>query len=264
RVRREGEESEADLVLGRDMTRRAAARDTGLFAPHAVDLAPLDLPMAWQDTTFLPFDGAPFAFVYDSQALPEPPTSFEALLQAPDDLKIIIEDPRTSTPGLGLLLWIKHVYGERADEVWRELQDNILTVTQGWSEAYFSLFLNGEAPMVLSYATSPAYHMAVENSDRYRAAEFDEGHYLQVEVAAMTESTDNPELARAFLDFLLTPAFQRHIPLGNVMYPAIDLGEDLPEAFTQLIDPETFTFTPDEVHEHRRAWIDEWLNASVQ
>jgi hypothetical protein len=50
--------------------------------------------------------------------------------------KIVIQDPRTSTPGLGLLLWVKAVYGDEAVEAWAKLQKRVLTVTPGWSEAY--------------------------------------------------------------------------------------------------------------------------------
>jgi ABC-type thiamine transport system substrate-binding protein len=48
-----------------------------------------------------------------------------------------------------------------AGEIWEALADNIVTVTPGWSEAY-GLFLEGEADMVLSYTTSPAYHLIAE------------------------------------------------------------------------------------------------------
>ncbi|KXS36987.1 MAG: Thiamine-binding periplasmic protein [Halomonadaceae bacterium T82-2] len=264
RLKLEGEDSAADVVLGLDMNLMAEARDTGLLAPHGVDLSPLALPVDWDDDTFVPFDWAPFAFVYDSQALPEPPHSFQELIDAPDDLKVIIEDPRTSTPGLGLLLWIKHAYGDRADAIWRGLQPHILTVTRDWSEAYFSLFLNGEASMVMSYATSPAYHMAVDHTDRYQAAAFDEGHYLQVEVAARTRHSEHPQLAREFLAFMLSRDFQRELPLTNVMYPAIDLGDGLPEAYSKLIDPKVYTFSPPVVREHRKAWVDDWLRVSTQ
>ncbi|MBH8581195.1 thiamine ABC transporter substrate binding subunit [Bisbaumannia pacifica] len=262
RLRLEGEGSAADLVLGLDMNLMAEARELGVLAPHGVDTVPLRLPIDWRDDTFLPFDWGHFAFVYDTEQLATPPASFAELLEAPDDVRVIIQDPRTSTTGQGLLLWIKQVYGDAAPEAWARLNERVLAVTPGWSQAYFSLFMNGEAPMVLSYATSPAYHMAVEESDRYQAAEFAEGHYLQVETAAMLESSDEPELARDFLRFMLTPDFQRHIPLGNVMNPAIDLGDELPEAFERLIEPASLTFTPEEVRDNRRAWIREWLNAS--
>ena len=52
----------------------------------------------------------------------------------------MIEDPRTSTPGLGLLLWVRELYGDRAPEAWQKLKPRILTVSKGWSEAY-GLFL---------------------------------------------------------------------------------------------------------------------------
>ena len=34
-----------------------------------------------------------------------------------NDIKIIVQDPRTSTPGLGLLLWIKSIYVENSQSV---------------------------------------------------------------------------------------------------------------------------------------------------
>src|SRR3546814_2219064 len=54
---------------------------------------------------------------------------------------------------------------------------------------------------------------------------------MQVEVAAMTKSTDDPELARQFLRFMLTPGFQSAIPTAQWMYPVIDLPEGLPPAY---------------------------------
>ncbi|MDR5868502.1 thiamine ABC transporter substrate binding subunit [Halomonas koreensis] len=261
RLRLEGQGTAADVVLGLDMNLMAEARALDLLAPHGVDTAPLALPIDWNDDTFLPYDWGHFAFVYDTRQLDAPPDSFEALLEAPEDVKLILQDPRTSVTGQGLMLWIRKLYGERAPEIWARLDERVLTVTNGWSQAYFSLFMNGEAPMVLSYATSPAYHMAVEGSDRYQAAEFEEGHYLQVETAAMVANTEQPELARDFLAFVLTPDFQRHIPLGNVMNPAIELGDALPGVFDRLIAPKSLTFAPETVREHRREWIREWLNA---
>ena len=261
RVQLEGGRSEADIVLGLDTNLMAEAEATGLLADSQANLSGLDLPVDWQSAAFVPYDYGYFAFIYDTEKLPQPPTSFDELINAPDDLKVIITDPRTSTPGLGLLLWMKAVYGDKASEAWEKFSDNILTVTKGWSEAYFSLFMNGEAPMVLSYSTSPAYHMAVDNTARYQAAKFTDGHYLQVEVAALLKSSDQPELGRQFLQFMLDDRFQRELPLTNVMYPATDIGDALPEVFDRLIDPEpVLQFQPEEVRANRKPWIDEWLN----
>ena len=51
--------------------------------------------------------------------MPDPPKSFEDLIAS--DLSIVIQDPRSSTPGLGLLLWVKAAYGDRAPEIWKGL-----------------------------------------------------------------------------------------------------------------------------------------------
>jgi thiamine transport system substrate-binding protein len=242
-----------------------AARQTGLLAPHTLTLNNLALPVDWQDDTFVPYDWGYFAFVYDTELLPEPPASLEELVNAPDDLKIIIQDPRTSTPGLGLLLWMHTVYGDDAHAKWQQLSGKVLATTQSWSDGYFSLFMNGEAPMILSYSTSPAYHMAVDNTDRYQAARFEEGHYLQVEVAALVKSSKNQALGREFMEFMLSPAFQRHIPLKNVMYPAIDLGDELPEVFDRLIHPSKALFLePAEVARERRSLVNAWLDAMIR
>lgn len=263
RVQLEGDNSKADVVLGLDYNLMALATDTGLLTESGADLANVKLPVDWNSEIFVPFDYGHFAFVYDTKVLSEPPTSLQELIDAPENLKIIIQDPRTSTPGLGLMLWVKAVYGDDAGDAWKKLQPKILTVTKGWSEAYFSLFLNGEAPMVLSYDTSPGYHMAVDKTDQYQAAAFDEGHYLQIEVAALLKNSPNQELGKSFLQFLLSKEAQTALPLTNVMYPSTDIGDALPPEFEKLIKPaKSLLLDTEKVRDERKRWIDEWLDAA--
>ena len=214
----EGTRTEADVVIGlnTDVTKRA--RESGLLGLHSVDLSALTLPIEWSDDVFVPFNYSHTAFIYDNTKL-DGFDSFEDLLNAPDDVRVVIQDPRSSTPGLGLLLWVKDAYGDRAPEIWEGLADNIVTVTKGWSEAY-GMFLEGEADMVLSYTTSPAYHLIAEEDASKAAAVFNEGHYMQVEVAGKVAGTDVPELADQFMAFMVSEAFQTIIPTTNWMYPA--------------------------------------------
>jgi thiamine transport system substrate-binding protein len=258
RIRLEGATTKADVLLGLDVNLAGDARDSGLFAPHGLDLGELATPIAWSDPFFAPFDWGHFAFVYDTRRMTAPPTSFEALLAAPDDLKIVIQDPRSATPGLGLLMWVRAVYGDRAPEVWRRLKPKIVTVTKGWWDSY-SLFLEGEADMVLSYTTSPAYHAVVDGETFIKAAPFAEGHYLQMELAAVTATSAQPELARQFIAYLTGEEAQSAIPTTNWMFP-VNRDAELPDAFGTLVKPErTLAFSADEAQANRKAWIAEWL-----
>lgn len=259
RLKLEGARSEADIVLGLDTNLTAAAEATGLLAPHSVE-ADYTLPVEWADPTFVPYDWGYFAFVHNADA--DAPHDFKAL--AASDLKIVIQDPRSSTPGLGLLMWVKAAYGDDAPAIWEGLSDNVLTVTKGWSEAY-GLFLEGEADMVLSYTTSPAYHLIAEEDASKAAAAFDEGHYMQVEVAAKLAASDQPELADQFLDFMVSEAFQSIIPTTNWMYPAVTPAGGLPEGFDTLVTPEkALLLSSEEAAAARDAALSEWRDALSQ
>ncbi|WP_259779309.1 thiamine ABC transporter substrate binding subunit [Aestuariispira ectoiniformans] len=264
RLQLEGDSSKADVALGLDMNLLQQAKDTGLFAKHGADLSALTLPIDWKDDSFVPFDYGYFSFVYDSKSLANPPKSLKELVDAPDDLTIVVEDPRTSTPGLGLLLWVKEVYGDKAEEAWAKLAPKIVTTTKGWTEAY-GMFLEGEAKMVLSYTTSPAYHIEADKEDRYKAAAFDEGHYMQVEVAAKLKNSSNPELATKFLNFIMQDGFQDTIPMGNWMYPVTALKDGLPASFDTLVQPsKSLLIDSKTVADNRRDWTQEWLTALSQ
>ena len=261
RLKLEGASSKADVVLGLDTNLITEAKATGYFAPHSLDVSAVKVPGGFSDDVFVPYDYAHFAVIYDTETVKNPPKSLKELVEGDPNEKLVIEDPRTSTPGLGLLLWVKSVYGDQSAAAWAKLKNRVLTVTPGWSEAY-GLFTKGEAPMVFSYTTSPAYHMVAENTDRYQAAAFSEGHYIQIEVAGMTKSSRDPELAKSFLAFVTGPEFQSIIPTTTWMMPVAAGKEPRPEAFGKLVSPEkTFLMSPDEVAKNRKAWIDEWLSS---
>ncbi|MBE4194244.1 thiamine ABC transporter substrate binding subunit [Vibrio parahaemolyticus] len=259
RLRLEGGNSKADIVLGLDNNLMAEAKKTGLLTEHNVDTANTVLPNGWSDTTFVPYDYGYFAFVYNKEKLANPPKSMKELVETRDDLKVIYQDPRTSTPGQGLMLWMKSIYGDDVTQAWQKLASKTVTVTKGWSEAY-SMFLNGESDLVLSYTTSPAYHLIAENESKFATANFAEGHYMQVEVAAKVKGSKNLELADQFMNFILSDEFQSAMPTGNWMYPVTDV--ELPKGFETLSVPsKSLSFSADEVAKMRKSWIREWQSA---
>ncbi|SOC05304.1 thiamine ABC transporter substrate-binding protein [Rhodobacter maris] len=259
RILLEGEATEADVAIGLNTDVSARARASGLFAPHGEDLSRLTMPVTWEDETFLPFDWSEVAFVYDRTRLATPPRSFAELLDAPADAyKIAIQDPRASTSGLALLLWVKHIYGDKAGEAWAKLAPKVLTVTQDWSQSY-GLFTDGEADMVLSFTTSPAYHLIAEGDDTKVAAIFPEGHYFYAELAAQLKGSKHPELAQAFMDYILSDDFQGMIATANWSYPVIEKPGFLPEGFAALPRPQTSYFYPEaEAEALRGPALEEW------
>ena len=262
RLRLEGKNSKADVVLGLDTNLMAEAEKTGLLATHRVDTKAISLPDGWSNDTFVPYDYGYFAFVYDKTKLQNPPKSLKELVASRDDISVIYQDPRTSTPGQGLMLWMKTIYGDDVSDAWQQLASKTVTVTKGWSEAY-NMFLKGESDMVLSYTTSPAYHLIAEENPNFTSANFEEGHYMQVEVAAKVKASENQALADEFMQFILSDGFQNTIPTGNWMYPVTDVA--LPDGFNTLSIPvKSLQFTPENVADNRRTWIREWQSALVK
>jgi len=263
KIQLEGKRTKADILLGLDTSIAQVAKKTGLFIPHELNISKLELPAPYNDDTFTPFDYSFFAFVYDENKLKQVPDSFEALALMPKEFKIVIQDPRSSTAGLGLLLWVKSLYGDKAGAYWKHLAPHILTITKGWSEAY-GLFLKGEADMVLSYTTSPAYHMVEENKTNIKSAPFKEGHYGQIEVAAVLKSSKQQALAKEFLTFMHTKTFADIIPTANWAYPVVK-GAKLPKAFDSLHRPEKMILMDGvTVEAQRKTIVDEWLEAIVK
>ena len=258
----EGSSTKADIVLGLDMNLLDEANKSNLFFKHSLEhlINIIDLPIEWESENFTPYNYGYFAFVYNNKKFTNPPNSMEELINN-TDARIVIQDPRTSTPGLGLLTWIKAIYGNKAGDAWKKLNKKIISVTKGWTDAYYNIFLAGEADMVLSYTTSPAAHIMFENNYDYSAINFSEGNYITIEFAGILKSSKNKLLAKKFLRFMLTEDFQSIIPLTNIMYPVIKIN-DLPEAYKSLEIPKVLQIDPIIIDTNKEDWIEEWLNAS--
>ena len=258
----EGDTSKADIVLGLDMNLFDLAEQSGLFTSHNIkDINNLiNLPLKWETNKFVPYNYGYFSFVYNEANLETPPKSMDELINS-TNARIVIQDPRTSTPGLGLLTWMKALYGDKAGDEWKKLNKKIISVTKGWTDAYYNFFMAGEADMVLSYTTSPAAHIMFEERYDILATTFEEGNYITIEFAGILNNSQNKDLANKFLNFMLSEEFQSVIPSTNIMYPITNI-KDLPEAFHKLDVPNFIQMDPKEINKNKEKWIDEWLNAS--
>ena len=234
RLELEGEATDADVVLG--ITDDFAYRAYDMLSPYQSPVLE-DIPDELEfdkEHRLIPFDYGAFAFVYDSESGVRKPESLADLASPEYKGKIILIDPRTSSVGLGLLYWTYNQFGDEAIDWWKEVGENALTIADGWSSAY-GLFTEGEAPIVLSYTTSPVYHVMNDNTTRYQAIIFPEGHEATIEGIGILKGTDMREEAEAFVDFILTDA-QGDIAIANSMYPA-NSETELPDAFVWAPKP---------------------------
>jgi thiamine transport system substrate-binding protein len=257
----EKDRPKADVIIGIDNNLLYQSIEEEVFQPYdSPALSGIDQSLIFDPTLHvLPFDYGFFSIIYDSEVITDPPRSLEDLTDPRFEDRLIIMDPRTSSPGLGLLLWSIARYGDDYPAFWESLKPSLLTITDGWDTGY-GLFTNGEAPLVLSYTTSPAYHVEYEETDVYQAAIFEEGHYLQIEGAGIVNGTEHLEQAQLFMDYLLGPEAQSAIPLTNWMYPVAE-GIELPESFAYAPLPsKMLTIDSHMITEQMDSWLDTWTS----
>lgn len=232
RVVYEGADCPADVVIGISDSIDA---DQSLFLDWTPDCME-DLSVE-KKGNLVPFDYGFFAFIADMEYFKdhELPTCLEDLTKPEFKDKVILIDPRTSSVGLGLLSWTINTLGEDAAfDWWKAMKTNALTIGDSWSSSY-GLFTEGEAPLVISYTTSPVYHALYEDTDRYQAIDFTDGHVKTTEYLGILKTSKNVEDAKRFCKFVLTQG-QEQIAVANTMFPA-NGNVELPEAFKAALMP---------------------------
>ncbi len=244
---------QADAILGLDTNCAKRAIDANILFPYetqnksAIAQELYDSLQKSGESFITPFDFSHFAMIFDTESKVPAPETLSDLANPIYEKKIILMDPRTSTPGLGFVAWTESVFGKDALDFWKKLKPNILTFSPSWSAGY-GLFTNGEAPLVISYTTSPAYHVEYDKSDRFRAILFPEGHPWSVEGVAILNGAKNPEGAKKFIDFLTSEEGQAVLPLTQWMYPA-NGSVRLPQSYQKAapIPAKTLVSDPDSV-----------------
>lgn len=246
------------LILGVDLS--LYHRMNLLSKPLPYDLE--KLKSKWVDrpflknlpVEFLPYDYGYFAFIRNKKLKSNNPRSLLEAISPSYEKKFILEDPRTSTPGLGFFLFAHKILSNDHPSFFKSIQRNTLTLAPGWSKAY-GLFLNGEAPYVWSYTTSVAYHLAHQEFN-YEAVLFEEGQPFQVEGAVILKS--HPNLT-VFLDLLLSNEIQSKIAETQWMYPVLK-EVVLPLSFKKLMEPTKVILNenrPNEIESILNTWKQE-------
>lgn len=256
RIRLDKNKAKADLVIGLESGSIDDAYASKLFANAKVTPQyPLLKPILQQ--SFVPYDFGDFAFIYNSKTFKHKlPTSL-AELAADKNISIIYQDPRTSSVGRGLLYWVNST--SNPAQIWQQLKSHTVTVANSWSSSY-NAFLKGEADMVLSYVSSPVYHILYEQNNDYKALIFKDGHVDQIEYMAKLNNATNHDLADSFMQYILTPEAQSVLAKTNIMQPVIKTKID--PAFDSLPTVKSIKLNPSK--EQVSTWTNQWLNLMAQ
>ena len=186
------------------------------------------------------YDYGYFSFIYNEETLKDIPNSFEELINQ-TNLKIVVQDPRTSPVGLGLLRWMKLTHPDNFPSILKKFNNNVLTYTPGWSEAY-GIFLEGKADLVLSYSTSPFYHQEYEDEYKYKAIEFTDGHLVTKEIVYVRPDSEKQNLGKEFIEFMMRDDIQKIIAQMNIMYPARENDNNIPDRMRKLKKPKEIKY----------------------
>lgn len=223
RLKIEGEKLGADLVIGFDQYDLQKA--TVELNWRSMDFSTLDIDpqvkSALKNEFFVPYDWGVLSFITRKNSHLPQTISLDDLLKSQYAGKIALQDPRTSSVGLQFVIWILKTKG--VDEGYKYLQKMILqahSFSPSWSTAY-GLFKAQQADLVLSYVTSPLYHVIEEKTDNFAALEMLEPQPVQVEFAGIPGFCRNCELAENFLNLMLSSDGQKIIMQKNYMMPVL-------------------------------------------
>jgi len=269
----------ADVLYGVDNTFLSRALDAGIFETYRSPLADGTAPALRLDDRerVTPIDYGDVCLNYDREAFGDAapaPATLEDLAKPEYRSQLVVENPATSSPGLAFMLATVARFGESGDytwlDYWQDLRDNDVLVTAGWEVAYYTSFSGGsgegDRPIVVSYATSPAaevYYAEPQPAEAPTGVVTD-GCFRQVEFAGVLAGAKQPALAKSLIDFMLSADFQADIPLNMFVFPAVPTTP-LPQVFVdnaaQVAVP--LTMAPDTIAANRERWLGEWTDVVI-
>ncbi len=267
----------ADLLFGVDNSLIARANAADIFEPYQSPALVNVNPRYLFDeaNTVTPIDAGYVSFnldkaYFETQTL-DLPKDISELSQETYKGLVLVQNPTSSSPGLAFMLATIAKFGTEGENswlhYWAALRDNDVTITSGWTEAYYTDFslYGGTKPIVLSYASSPAAEvMFAENplEDAPTANLFCENCvFEQIEAVGILKNSNNQEAAKQFIDFMLSERFQADIAPNMFVYPSVT-GISLPsefESYSQIPnESQTATLEPAFIEANLKTWLSQW------
>jgi thiamine transport system substrate-binding protein len=262
----QGAPIDADVYVGlntSDLVRVSRELDTSLFQSvgDGLDRADTvkDALQVDPKGRAIPYDTGYISLVYNEDEVDEPQT-FESLLESRYEGDLITQNAQQSDPGRAFLLWSIITQGKDGYlDYWEQLLDNGVKVLSDWEPAY-QAYTDGEAPMIVSYSTDQVfYHGPDVNMAKHQIGFLNDQGYANPETMALFADSENAELGRRFMNFVLSENAQSNIAVKNVQFPAVE-GVTPSEEFAKYAKepPEPVTFSYDELAGSVGTWVEDW------
>lgn len=268
-----------DVLFGVDTTFLALALDEELFEPYeppALDEVADELVVDDRHRV-TPIDVGDVCLNYDRSFFERPdappvPTSLDDLTDPVYRDLLVVEDPATSSPGLAFLAATVETFGDGWEDYWAALRANGVAVADGWTDAYYGRFSGGgtsegDRPLVVSYASSPPAEVVFADPpvEEPPTAVVEASCVRQVEYAGVLDGADNPDGARAVIDWMLSEEFQADIPLTMFVFP-VRQGTPLPDVFERFAarPADVIEVDPFELGERRDDLLRRWRDIVVR
>ncbi len=270
----------ADLLFGVDNTFLSRALEAGIFESYDAP-ALAEIPAEFKldaENRAIPVDFGDVCINYDKAYFAEKdldvPAGLEDLTKPEYANLLVVENPATSSPGLAFLMATIAHFGEDGYlDFWADMRENDVAVADGWETAYYTNFSassgQGPQPMVVSYGSSPAAEVIFAETalDEAPTASIlgPESCYRQIEFVGILAGTEQRNLAEAFMDFMLSPAFQEDLPMQMFVYPVLPSAQ-LPNEFISHVEipSDPASLDPALITEMREQWIADWTETVLK
>ncbi len=261
-----------DVAFGVDNTFATRALDADVFQDAEVSPAPGAEAYALPEGSdrLLPVDSASVCVNIDTDWFSAhdvtPPRTLDDLAKPAYHDLLVTPGAATSSTGMAFLLATIAKYGDDWPDYWSALLDNGAKLTDGWSDAYYVDFTqggqHGQRPIVVSYDSSPAFTVS---DGRSTTRALLDTCFRQVEYAGVLDGAANPTGARAFLEFLQSPAVQAALPTSMYVFP-VRSGTPLPADWKRYAKQPTspWSIDPAEISAHRSDWLTTWTEVTTR
>ncbi len=233
RIKSEGRNSKADILLTVDAGNLWLAQQQGLFSPISSKILNSKIPANLRDAGghWFGFSKRVRVIMYDKTKInPSQLSTYEDLANPKWKGKIVVRSS-SNVYNQSMVAWLIAINGEAATEKWcRGLVANFARSPQGGDRDQIEAVASGQAQL----AIANTYYLASYGESKEAAKQEifkkigvffpnqkKNGAHINISGGGVLKNSRNKENAKKFLEYLVTPAAQDFFARGNNEYPVV-------------------------------------------